>query len=369
MTDARADPDRPELRARMRWVLLPAAIGVASRFYSIALVLLVNQVSRRRGPDPLGVWDGGWYARIASTGYHAQPLGYHPTTGAAWHDFAFFPSWPGLIRLGSSVASPLGAPEITVGVILANILFVLAAIVIWRVLADRLGPTTATAGTALLAFAPPAYVFSMAYSESLFALLAAMSFLAVRSLWRGPIGLAASLTRALGLAIVVSAALEVLLSHGRTRRAAVAAVIGGALGFAAWWTYVAILTGNPMGYLEGTPGWTADPGLGQFVHVFTKPSFQQAAWVAYLVVVVISAVLLVRRERELGVFVIATLAIGLLTWTAMHSMPRYTLAAFPVFAGLGARLNRRGVVIMVVLFALGQVLFTAWTIPPHNISP
>jgi hypothetical protein len=40
--------------------------------------------------------------------------------------------------------------------------------VVWRLLADRFAPEVATGAVLLLAFCPPAYVFSLAYSEPLF---------------------------------------------------------------------------------------------------------------------------------------------------------------------------------------------------------
>jgi len=357
------------LNVRFRWMLLPTVIGAASRLFSIIVILLANRLGGGNH-HPFAVWDGQWYLRIARDGYHAQALGVHRTTGVEWHDFAFFPAWPGVIRLGSTLLGPIGLHQRSVAFLLANGLFVVAAILIWRVLADRFGGRTATAGTALLAFAPPAYVFSLAYSESLFVLLAALSFAVSRSLWRGPIGFAASLTRIAGLAIVASATVMAFRTHGPRRRGALAASVGGLLGFAAWWAFIAVLTGSPTGFMSGSPEWVPNPGLGQLPRVFLEPSIQQTGWLAYMVVVAISALLLVRRELELGLFVLATLAMCLLPGSAMHSMPRYLLAAFPLFAGIGDRLtSRKALVAVLVAFALGQALFALWTVPSHRTAP
>jgi len=86
-----------------------------------------------------------------------------------------------LIRLSTAGFLPDGITS----VVLANLLFVLAAVLLWRLLADRLDPSAATHAIALLAFSPPAYVFSLAYSESLFLLIAVMFFFApASSPWR-----------------------------------------------------------------------------------------------------------------------------------------------------------------------------------------
>ncbi len=60
---------------------------------------------------------------------------------------------------------------------LANLLFIAAAVLAWRLLAERFDPDLATGAVALFAFSPSACVFSLAYSEPLFLLLAAAYFL------------------------------------------------------------------------------------------------------------------------------------------------------------------------------------------------
>lgn len=356
------------LRDHARWAALPFGIALASRLFSIALILILNRVQHKRAGNPFATWDATWYLGIARDGYHATPVGYHPTLGTAWHDFAFFPAWPMSMRAAGAVGDLAGVSLPWASVALANLLFLAAAVAAWRVIADRIGTRAATTGIALLAFSPVAYTFSMAYSESLFVLLAALSLLARRSLWRGPLGLLAMLTRIAGGALVVGAAVEVLLARGRERRAAMAAVLGGLVGFALWWGYIARLTGSFTGFLGGSLGWGPNVGLAQFIRVVTEPSIQQTAWVAMLIVSLIGAVLLVRRERELGVFVLVAIALGVFGGL-LHSMPRYVLAGFPVFAVLGERTGRRGFWVLLAAFLVGQVIFAMWTIPPRNIAP
>jgi hypothetical protein len=55
-------------------------------------------------------------------------------------------------------------------------------------------------------------------------------------------------------------------------------------------------------------------------------------------------------------------------------MPRYTLSAFPAFAGLAlvlGRLDRRAVWVAAALFALGQIAFAALILaaPPRGVAP
>lgn len=76
-------------------------------------------------------------------------------------------------------------------------------------------------------------------------------------------------------------------------------------------------------------------------------------------IAVVSSLLLLRRNRELGVFALAAVLISLSPGGALHSMPRYTLAGFPLFVGIGERLGNRALAVVVVLFAAGQVALAA----------
>ena len=72
-------------------------------------------------------------------------------------------------------------------------------------------------------------------------------------------------------------------------------------------------------------------------------------------------------------FSLACLALVVLPGSVSHSWPRYLLAAFPVFAVLGERVQDRSggrvFIALLVAFAVGQVVFAAWTIPSTNIAP
>ena len=123
--------------------------------------------------SPFMSWDSQWYLHIAQYGYHPASI-QPPVPVGGHHDFAFFPGWPLVIR----IISLNGAlPMHGLAVIAANLFFVLAAITAYQLFADRFNEQTALWGTLLLCFNPAAYVFSMAYTESLFVLLAALYFL------------------------------------------------------------------------------------------------------------------------------------------------------------------------------------------------
>lgn len=353
-----------EARPDRRWFLLPAAIAIGSRCYSTLVLLGLHALPGMR-PSLLTVWDAAWYERIAKDGYHGGVV-------HGGHDFAFFPAWPLLMKVTSLGVLPL----VETGALLANLLFVAAVIVIWRVLADRLGERTATAGVVLLSFAPSAWVFSLPYSEPLF-LLAVGSYFLIRpeSRWRIVAAALAMFTRIAGAGLVASALGRASTTRGRERAVALAAAAAGALAFAIWWGFIAVLTGRFTGFLLGSPSWAGgSSGLTRLAFAFAHPKLARLAWLGFGALVTLGALALVRRDRELAVFALAVLALSLLPGGMVNSMPRYALSAFPAFAGLGLvaeRFDRRLVWIAAVLFALAQIAFATAVLlaPPRGVAP
>jgi hypothetical protein len=353
-----------EDRTRWSWIGVPAGIAVASRAFSLALVLVANALNRVPRRNPFDAWDAGWYLSIANTGYHATPHQITPT--AVHYDFAFFPLWPAVIR-----ASTLGfLPDGATSVVAANLLFVGAAVIVWRLLADRFAPEVATGAVLLLAFCPPAYVFSLAYSEPLFLVVASLYFLSRRaSARRGLFAALAMVTRIAGAAVVASALVQAIRTRGEERRVAVAAALVGSAAFAGWWIFIAFLTHDPLGFLHGSPGWGRSNGLVALVSQLRRPTIERYAWAAFVGLMFVGTLLLVRRDVELGLYAAAALALCLVPGGVLGSMPRYALAAFPAFAGIADRLGRRGTRALVVVFALGQWWFVSWAFTGPGAQP
>lgn len=347
------------------WVVLPVAIATASRIFSVALVWLANVSSHPNHQNPFVAWDGRWYLSIAAEWYHAAP--HVPGAANPQFDFAFFPLWPIVIRL-----STLGVFDAAVtSVVLANLLFVAAAVLIWKVLAERLRPAVASEAIGLLAFSPPAFILSLAYSESLFLLLAAGYFLSrTHPARRGVLAALAMATRIAGAAIVASAAVDALLTRGRERRSALLAVAFGTTAFAAWCLYIALLTHDPLGFLHGSPSFNSSTGLVQILRTVRQHDPRHLAALAFTVLAFAGALLVLRRDRELGTYAVVAIALGLLPGGVVWSMPRYCLVAFPAFAGVAERLGRRGTILLTVGFAVAQWFFVSWSfVYPHAQPP
>jgi mannosyltransferase PIG-V len=345
---------RPAERAA--WFVLPLAIAVVSRFYSVFLLLLFQHQAGHQLPmliddgSPLVAWDGQWYLHIAQHGYHAQPI--QPGGPSGHHDFAFFPGWPLLIRLVS-----LGGllPMAGMAVALSNVLFVMAALTFYRVFAERFDERVALGGVLLLAFNPAAYVFSMGYSEALFVLLLGLFFLFETRL-PAPIAAGfAMLTRVSGLAIGASQAVMLVIRRD-ARPIRILSVIAVVAVFAGWWIFIWQLTGNPKGWLEGSASWTRSLGPASVARALHREWLPAVLWGSFVVLMFVGSALLVRRQPQLalfGMFAIMMSVIG----APMSSMPRHSMIAVPAFAALALRLGSRMTAVVAIAFAIAQILF------------
>jgi hypothetical protein len=344
------------------------AIGVASRAFSV-LVLWVPWTLRTppstlaQSDSPFMVWDGAWYAFIARYGYHADAVARTPY-GPGYHDFAFFPAWPSLLRV---LTLDGRLPIDVIGPLAANLLFLVAAITVFAILARIGGRAVARWGLALFAFSPAAFTFSLAYTEPLFLVLASSFFVAAERRDRVRAAIlagAAQLTRVMGAALAFASLAD--LRRRETRGQAIFVIGATVVAFAAWWTFIAILTGDPMGFMRGTPSWwlnqrpTPIPvGIGSFL--------DRDQWISPIVIVLIALVALGGRwvqrrgETRLALYVFATLASCVLDTQTV--MPRLLAIAFPAFGGIAATLpSARARWALLGAFALTQVLVGAFAV-------
>jgi Gpi18-like mannosyltransferase len=147
-------------------------------------------------------WDAANYVRIAQFGYRPP------------YDFAFFPLLPLLISLISHI---LGSwSYLLVGTIITNAALLGALFVLYQLATDIGGDKVARRTLLYLCIFPTAFYFFAAYNESLFLLLSASTFLAMRrqNWWlAGCLGLLASLTRSAGILLVIPYLVEVWISQ------------------------------------------------------------------------------------------------------------------------------------------------------------
>ncbi len=353
--------------AERRWLAVPLVGAIVSRVWSLLLLGVAAQERHLPLFGPDGVtsrWDAGWYLRIAADGYHRAAI--HVNALGGQHDYAFFPLWPGVIR----VTSLLHAPPAIAAAILSPALFCVAAVLIAAALEPVFGRMVATDGVLLLAFSPGAWTSSMGYSEGLFLVFAALAFLSSSPGKRSLAVALAVVTRIAGLPLVAVDGLRWLVSRGRDTGALRVAVTGG-IAFAGWWIAVAMISGDPMGFLRGSPDWGAVTGIWAVARAFEEPRFPGLAALLVVAVVAIGGVATFRRSWRMGAYALLAIGLGLLPGGLVSSMPRYALAAFPAYAGLADVAGRRFSAVLVAIAAIAQIAFVAWSFPivGHPLAP
>src|SRR6266702_7918616 len=147
-------------------------------------------------------WDAANFTRIAQNGYQTI------------YDTAFFPLFPLLIKCIAFLFGNNG--YIAIGMILSNLALIGALFVLYQIATDMLGDQIGRRTLLYLCIFPTAFFFFAAYNESLFLLLTASSFLAMRrqKWWlAGILGLFAALTRSVGILLVIPYLYEFWISR------------------------------------------------------------------------------------------------------------------------------------------------------------
>jgi hypothetical protein len=344
-----------------------AAFG-ASRLVTFIAALAIAAVSDRPLLEVLSRWDGGWYLAIVERGYpEAVPVG---VGDKAQSTLAFFPAYPLLIQAGSSLT---GLSPALVGVVVSTLAGAAASVVLW-LLAERVADArTASRTVMLFCFLPPAFVFSMVYTEALFLLLVAACLLALvqeRWLTAGVAAALAGLVRPTGLVLTLScgwAAVAAIRHHG-SWRPAVAPLLA-PTGMLAFFGYLRLHTGDWLAYVHATRrGWDQgfDFGISNVRSVLVVVAERQVGMyvlmLAACVVAVVAALYLLVRwplPAPLLIYVAGTAGIALLS-SNTTSLPRYLLAAFPVLIPVARQLSDDAYPIVVAASAtLMATLF--WT--------
>jgi hypothetical protein len=197
--------------------------------------------------------DAVYYLGIAAQGYHLQPIKENH------YDWVFFPLYPVVVR----AVSILTFGDVTLaGILAANLAFLAAALALYRLSLDHLGHDVAVRSVVYLAIAPGAVAFAMAYSDSLFLLLAVGAFLAAeRGRWwtMGVLYGLAALTRLPGVLLGIPLFMLMVRSLGsRPRPKWLAFGLGPAavLGFYAW---LGAFTGDFLANLHAQAAWNIAP--------------------------------------------------------------------------------------------------------------
>jgi hypothetical protein len=390
----------PPLGTRLRPLLRPAAYYVASRVAVLAAALVAaTMYPKLRVVQSMGsLWDGRWYLEIARHGYPHQLV--NEGDGSRW---AFFPAFPTAIRALSEVTR-LSLPDAAFAV--AFVFGLTAALAIWLAVREVSGSRLADRAVLLLVFCPTAYVLSMAYTEGLFLTAAAACLFALsRRYWLTAALCAclAGLTRNTGAVVVLAVLVTALPAawRGRTLRPAVAAAVA-PLGLVSFMAYSWAMVGTPVAFLTSERFWhnqhfvwfvtPLKALLGALVQGPGGMTFVPDAMAGAALVLGVAGIWLLDRMGRPGdtapadvtaatpgagnitipaswwVYTVGALLAAYSAYFA-DSIPRYTMAAFPLFVAFAWALPRKSDVPLVAVMAClqGALLIAVLSVAVHPV--
>ncbi|MCA1647481.1 MAG: hypothetical protein LC797_19155 [Chloroflexi bacterium] len=204
-------------------------------------------------------WDASWYIRIATNWYHYDPT---PAAGPGQSAVAFFPLYPGLVRLfnlaifGSATTLPTSA------LIVANLAAVVGIAMVYRLVLREFGAALAKRTVWYFVVFPVSFYLSAAYAEPVFLAAAVMAIYAARAghWWlAGVAGAAATLTRPYGALIALPIAFEYIRQRNYSPReifgtGAIGVLLPG-IALLGWMGYLYGETGDPLAFIRSQVAW------------------------------------------------------------------------------------------------------------------
>jgi hypothetical protein len=375
---------------RTNWPAVAAAVPVA---LAVRLTILVigyvavvtigfpSDVTFMKG-NPLWElpqrWDAGWYLGVARDGYQWNG------DIASQQNLNFFPAYPMLVRVVSSLVHVRGIPvdaEVAWTATLVSIAaFAAASAYIYRIAADRFGADVGSAAVVLIACYPFAVFFSAVYSEALFLLCAVGAWYHLERHERLPLacwGLLAGLCRPNGLLLAAALGVWVLVERRRERSLYALALmpIVGTLVYSAWaysftghvFVWAELQRSAWLRTYQGLDHTIWEP-ISSIVAMGPAGYFRVRPWTFINLAPTLLALVAIwpvtrRLGLAMGVFVAINVLVPLLNG-GLVGMGRYTSVLFPVFIWLALAVRRNGLPLLAAFFAMAQgvaaVLFFTW---------
>jgi hypothetical protein len=355
----------PLLLYAAAWVVIQAAFYFSDRIYGRSLswtrFLFIYK-------------DAGWFQTIAEHGYPARLA----TGGGPGSAAAFFPVFPGLVRLASYVTA---GNYVAGGLVVSILAGAASSLLVWVLAAWVRGRWVADRAAALYCFFPGAMTFGMTYSEPVTVALGAATLLALvnrRWLLAGIIGAVG--TAEASILLVLAAVSGIIALHAIWTRREWRALLAPALtpiGILAYFAYLGHRYHDyGFWFRIEQHGWNAHVDWGaRTAHILlwnSPVSFQ------YRFVFTVYFIMLLAAAAGIGMLLAARLALPVTLYGVLMPLtfllsdanprPRYVLCAFPLFIGAAAKLPRVLYWPVLVLSAAGLVILVGWW-PHHPIGP
>ncbi|MDH6127600.1 hypothetical protein [Kitasatospora sp. GP82] len=324
--------------------------------------------------DVLASWDGWWYQQVAQFGYHpqliAEPGGFF---SVQQNSSAFFPLYPGLIRL---VADCTGLGLYGAGMLVSIVASFAAAAGIYAVTAQLAGARTGVIAAALWGAFPGSGVEWAVYSESLFVALTAWScYFVISRQWLNAalITFIAGLSRPTSMTLIAGVALSALIALFRRRDGVLGpltAILLPPLSFFGYIGWVGYRMGHWDGYLTLQRGaWLHFFDFGKYTwnavtHVLTGDNNYLFAYptedlIAVLVLFALPCLLVpllrLRPPLVITVYTLGTLVLALGSQQMFGTLSRFVLPVFPLTIPLALALRRLSLPSLATVLGVGAI--------------
>ncbi len=339
--------------------------------------------------QPLRNWDGYWYSLLANYGY-----------GIYQASAAFWPLYPLLLWLGAQIT---GWNTAVVGILISNVAFLFALILLYRLIKIDYDETIARRALWLLAFFPTAFYFSAMYTESLFLLVTvAAVYYGRKGQWtRAAIAVAlAGLTRNTGVLILIPLAVFIVRQYGWKPKEwwAPGVKVGvGALSPLLFMFQLDNIWGDPLLMLSAQKGWARykampwttlqaefhkldltwlswlvnSPSWGTLTNPNLRLSFAESQSYDLFIFLAFIPILIFTLWKVRGAYSLYSLAVftlPLFTPSQVHplmSIPRFMIVLFPFFIAMAMLTRRRYVFSVVMILFVIQLIglltqFSTW---------
>ncbi|HWZ19054.1 MAG TPA: hypothetical protein VNW73_09685 [Ktedonobacteraceae bacterium] len=331
-------------------------------------------------------YDAIVYSIVADKGYASTP------------DVSFFPLWPLLIHYGGlPLAGRFPFSSYVTGLLLANICFYFALVLLYCLLNEDFDASLAKKALFYLAFYPYALFFFVGYTESFFLLLSVAIFLLLRrgkmlDWWfAGGIGFLAALTRSTGVLLsipfIIMYVRHFWVAEKRDQTswlqkiAALVPITLFPMGIVAYIIYLGYTKGNPFIFqVEEASNWhrhfdwiwMTGGYIVELLFAYPLLSYDTLRNLLEFAFTVIPIGVLVWGWKRLPLHyslyalavILFSLSFPLATIHPLTSQQRYLIVLFPLFVifafwGANSRFNQLYIAIGPALLAVNTILFVS----------
>ena len=297
--------------------------------------------------DSLGMWcrfDSTMYLKIVNQGYYG---GYFGTAG-------WFPGYP---MLAVPLVPYMG--DVAALILVSNLALVIAIFLLYRLDTLDSDPASTRRGLLLLLLFPSAFMLSTAYSESVYLMFAAGSFLAVRKkrlTLSVLLAAGAASTRLTGLMLIPALGWELWCQEKRMSKKFLVLAIP-LVGPLTFFFHLYLRAGNFFEYFKVQGVYGSALGLWTAVSSGNELMLEQRTGLIFLVIQIAALAFCWRRMRgSYRVFVLSSIVIAFYHTQGLCTQ-RFMLVLFPLFFESARAMGKRLYWIILVASVVGQFYF------------